>query len=321
MAKTIIRRLLILIFQLFFISVFVFFVGNIMPGDVIASLITEDSTYEEIAHLREIHGLNYHWHVRYINWMVGIFTEANFGRSITQARSVNDLITERAINTIRLSIATVILIYLVSIPLAIISAKKMGTIIDKTILIYSFVILAIPTVVLALINIFTFGIHFSLFPVRGSVNVTVSQGTYLYYLSILHHLALPAITGALIGTIGIIFFLRSELIENQNSDYVITARSKGVPLRKIYHVHILKNSLLPIVSNFGSVIAGLLTGSIFIEQVFSFPGVGSLFITSIMSRDFPVVNTLVLIFSFLTAIGVLIGDILIVIIDPRIRIK
>lgn len=132
---------------------------------------------------------------------------------------------------------------------------------------------------------------------------------------------LPAITLALISTTGIVYFLRSEIIDYESSDFVTTARSKGVPENTVYTKHILRNALLPIVAGSGSSIIAMFSGSIFIENVFAYPGMGQLFIQSIISRDFPVVNILVMLFAVITVITMLATDIIVTFIDPRIRIK
>jgi peptide/nickel transport system permease protein len=137
----------------------------------------------------------------------------------------------------------------------------------------------------------------------------------------MHHLILPAITGAILGCVGIVNILRSEIIEYENSDFVTTARSKGAPRRRLYTRHILRNASLPIAAGFAFTIVGLITGSVFIERVFSYPGMGNLFVMSIIRRDFSVANALVMMYGTLTIMGTLLSDIFMTIVDPRIRIK
>jgi peptide/nickel transport system permease protein len=132
---------------------------------------------------------------------------------------------------------------------------------------------------------------------------------------------LPALTGALLYTVSIIQYLRSEIIDYKNSDFVVTARSKGVPEKKVYSGHIFRNALLPVASLMGYDIAFLLSGSIFIENVFSYPGMGKLFLESIQRRDYAVVNALIILFAVLTVLGTLLSDIIMSLVDPRIRIK
>jgi len=322
MWKTIIRRFLILIPQLFILSVLIFIIGHNMPGDPLRGLIGPATTPEQMDMLREVHGLNDPWYVQYGRWMRGIFTEFNFGMSFQQQRPVLDVIGDRIMNTVRLSFLTTLFIYIIAIPLGIIAARKKDTFIDKTIMVYTFIALSMPTIVFALINLLVFGFNLGLFPTIGSVDTAAHMaGGLTRFASQMYHAVLPALTLALISTVGTIYFLRSEIIDNDASDFVTTARSKGVPEKKVYTRHILRNALLPIAGGFGSIFAGLFAGSIFIERVFAFSGMGDLFISSIMMQDWPVANTLIIFYAVLTVISMLMTDIIITIIDPRIRIK
>lgn len=321
MGKTIVRRFLILIPQIIFITLFIFILAEFMPGDPFAHLVESADGAAVAQQLTETLGLNLPWHVRYYRWIEGIVTRWDFGRSIQHARPVMDIVTERMANTLRLSGLTVVLTYLIAIPFGIWAGKHKDKWPDKAILLYAFTALALPTIVLSIVVIFFFGFQLQIIPIRGSVDIQAVPGTMGYTLSRLHHLIGPAITGALLSTVSIIFFLRNEIVDVQNSDFVTTARSKGVPQNDVYRKHILRNAMLPIVPSIGTTIGALFAGSIFIEMVFSYPGIGRLFIDSIMQRDFPVINTLVLLTAIITAIGVLISDLLLTIVDPRIRIK
>ncbi|MCL2573209.1 MAG: ABC transporter permease [Defluviitaleaceae bacterium] len=321
MWKTVVRRLLIFIPQIIVVSIIVFFAAQAMPGDAISGLIGEQADAAEVAHLRAIHGLDRPIHEQYLRWVGGILTEFDFGMSIAHSRPVTDLIGDRAGNTFRLSLLTLVFTYAIGVPLGVTAGRRRGTILDKIIVTYTFFAIAMPTLIFALINLFIFGFQLELIPIRGSVSVEITPGTFEHVLSRLHHLVAPALTGALLGTVAIINFLRSEVIETQNSDYVTTARSKGVPTRVIYRRHILRNSVIPVVGGFGMAIAFLLSGTIFIERVFSYPGMGDLFISSIINRDFPVANTLILMFAFFGVVGTLLGDIFLAMVDPRIRIR
>ena len=321
MWKTILRRLLILIPQLLILSLIVFLLGNAMPGDALTGLMSADMRYEDIAGMREALGLDRPWPVRYVEWIGGIILEGDFGRSFTHARPVMDLIGERAPNTFRLSLVTAIFFYMLAIPLGLLAGRFRETLLDRAIIFYTFFALAMPSVIFALINIFIFGFGLRWFPIQGSVDVRlVGQGA-AYWMSRLQHLVLPAFTGAFIGTTAAINVLRSEIINYENSDFVMTARAKGVPRRIVYTRHIFRNACLPIAAGLGFVIAGLLGGSVLIENVFAYPGMGNLFVTSITQRDFAVANVLILMFGALTVLGTLLSDLLMIAVDPRIRIK
>ena len=320
MWKTIVRRLLILIPQLIALSLAVFIIAHFMPGDALSGFYDPDMRAEDIAHIREALGLDRPWPIRYAEWVRGLL-QLDFGRSFLTHRPVLDVIGERATNTFRLSLVTTIFLYMIAIPLGMIAGRYREKFVDKAIIFYTFFALAMPTMLFAILNLWIFSFRLRWFPILGSVDPMLEAGTLAFHLSRFRHLILPALTGALLFTIGTINILRNQIIDNENSDYVTTARSKGVPNRVVYNRHILKNSSLPVVAGFGGAITGLLGGNIFIERVFAFPGMGQLFVNSIISRDFPVVNGLVLIYGVLIVTGVLLSDLFMMILDPRIRIK
>ena len=332
MWKTIVRRLLIMIPQLLVLSVLIFFLAHLMPGDALRGRVTPDMPPGMLQELREFHGLNDPWYVQYIRWMRALVFERDFGSSLSHNRPVVDVVGDRLRNTVRLSALTTLFTYMLAIPLGILAGRKNGKTVDKVIMLYTFIALSMPTVVLAIINLLLFGfghdfnifgftLNMGIFPQTGSVCPQAVHGTMGFHLSRLHHLVLPAFTLASISTVGIIYFLRSEIIDYEGSDFVTTARAKGVPEKDLYTGHILRNAFLPVAGGMGSIIAGLFAGSIFIEMIFSYPGMGNLFLTSITGRDFPVVNMLVMFFAVLSVVSMLVSDIILTIVDPRIRIK
>jgi len=321
MHKTIIRRLLILIPQLLVISMIVFVLAWIMPGDALQGREDPTLNMEMLERQRELLGLNDPWYQQYARWL-GNILRGDFGQSISNASPVLPLIGQRLTNTFWLALMTLILIYIIAIPLGIFAGRYNDRIADRAIGVYTFFALALPTVVFGIVLLLVFGFRLQWVPIRGSVTLEAhAAGGIQYLLSRLHHMILPAVTGALLGTIGIIQYLRGEIIAYKSSDYVMTARSKGTPENKIYSRHILRNALIPVASNAGLAIVGLFSGAVFIENVFSFPGMGRLFLDSIITRDFTVVNALILLFAFLIAVGVLLSDIFLATLDPRIRIK
>ncbi len=321
MWKTILRRAILMIPQLIILSLIVFGLGKMMPGDPFTGLISPDIDPAVIERLREEHGLNKPLPEQYVNWMTKIIRDRDFGKSYTYKVPVSKLIGERAQNTLWLSLLTLLLTYLIAIPLGIYAGRYQDSRFDKVVIIYNFISYAIPTFVLGLLFLLLFGYKLGWFPTTGSVELGVQKGTFAYALSKLHYMALPAITAAVLRTTGTIQYLRNEVIDAKTQDYVKTARSKGVPTNKVYSNHIFRNSLLPIAAFFGFTITGLLSGTVFIETIFGYSGMGELFISSMGSRDYSVMNTLVLLFGFLTLIGSLLSDIIMTIVDPRIRIE
>lgn len=321
MWKTVLRRVLMMIPQLIVLSVIVFVLGLMMPGDPFTGLITPDMDPLVIEELREKEGLNKPIPIQYRDWIVKIIRDGDFGRSYTYKMPVANKIGERASNTLWLSLLTLILTYLIAIPLGIYSGRYQGSGFDRAVIVYNFVSYAIPSFLLGLLLLLIFGFRLGWVPTAGSVALGVEKGTLAYIKSRLHYMILPAITAAILRTTGTIQYLRNEVIDAKTQDYVKTARSKGIPEDKVYSHHIFRNSLLPIAAFFGFTITGLLSGAVLIETVFSYPGMGELFITSIMSRDYPVMNSLVLLFGVLTLTGSLLSDIIMMIVDPRIRIE
>ena len=324
MIKTLIRRLIILIPQLIVVSLLIFFLAEMMPGDALSGLFRDDPdmTQEMMDIIRREHGMYGPWYVRYTTWL-GNMMQGEFGRSIVHNRPVTALIGERMGNTVLLSTVSVILVYAVALPLGIIAGKHRDKMPEKIISAYNFLQIAFPTVVFALVLQWVFAVLLMWLPHSGSIDVTiVSRGDFWEMtFSRLQHVMLPALSMSLLSGVGITQFLANEINDQKDMDYVTTARSKGVPIKDVYNRHIFRNSLLPIASNFGAIITGLFSGAIIIERIFSFNGMGSLFLSSIGAQDWPVVNFLVMFYGSLTVIGILISDIALTVFDPRIRIK
>lgn len=320
MWKTILRRVLLMLPQIFILSVLVFTVARFMPGDPFTGLITPETDPATIEALRERAGLNEPIYIQYLNWLGNAF-QGDFGMSYTYKIPVSSLIGDRALNTIFLSLLSLIFTYLIALPLGIFAGRYANSSFDKGVVLYNFISYAIPTFVLALLMVWFFGYELQWFPTNGSVSTGVASGTIEYFWSRFYHMLLPAITYALLATTGIIQYLRSEVIDAKQQDYVKTARSKGVPEDVVYSKHIFRNSILPVASTFGYEITGLIGGSVFIEQIFAYPGMGQLFIQSINGRDYSVIIALVLLFGVTTIVGTLLSDIIMTIVDPRIRIE
>ncbi|MGB2993923.1 MAG: oligopeptide ABC transporter permease [Paenisporosarcina sp.] len=319
MWKTIIRRVLMMIPQLLALSLLIFIMAKFMPGDPFTGLVTPDTDPARVEELRQQAGFYDPWYQQYATWMMNA-VQGDFGKSYTYKVAVADLIGDRALNTLWLSLVSVFLLYLIAIPLGVLAGRYQNTFLDKTVVLYSFISYAIPVFVLALIFLFLFGYKLQWFPTSGTVDIKYDNGSLGYIWSKTYHLLLPAITYAILGTTGVIQYLRTEVIDAKSQDYVRTARSKGIPLNKVYSRHIFRNSLLPIAAFLGFTITGLLGGSIFIETIFGYPGMGQLFIQSISGRDYSVITALVMLYGFLILLGSLLSDIIMSIVDPRIRI-
>ncbi|MDQ0063097.1 oligopeptide ABC transporter permease [Paenibacillus harenae] len=320
MWRTVARRMVIMIPQIFLLSILVFLMAKAMPGDALTGLLDPSIDPASLEAQRERLGLNNPWQVQYWDWITKAF-QGDFGQSFRFKMPVSDLIGQRMMNTIWLSIVTLILTYLIAIPLGITSGRYNDTWADRFITGYTYLGFAAPLFIFALLMLWIFGFHFGWFPTGGSVEPGMKPGTLEYVLSKFYHLLLPALSMALITTVTTVQLLRSEIIDTKQKDFIVTARAKGASESRVYNRHILRNSLLPIAAFFGYEITGLIGGTVFIESIYSYPGMGELFLSSISLRDFSVVTALVLLYGAASIIGALISDITLSAVDPRIRIK
>ncbi|WP_028612528.1 oligopeptide ABC transporter permease [Paenibacillus harenae] len=320
MWKTTARRMIIMIPQILLLSILVFLLAKAMPGDALTGLLDPSIDPAALEAQRERLGLNNPWYVQYWDW----FTKAlqgDFGQSFRFKMPVADLIGQRMMNTVWLSLLTLVLTYLIAIPLGIISGRYHDTWADRMITGYTYLGFAAPLFIFALLMLWAFGFHFGWFPTEGSVTPGLTPGTWEHVVSKFYHILLPALSMALITTVTTVQLLRSEIIDTKQRDFIITARAKGASEARVYNRHILRNSLLPIAAFFGYEITGLIGGTVFIESIFSYPGMGQLFLSSISLRDFSVVTALVLLYGAASIIGALLSDMILSAVDPRIRIK
>ena len=320
MWKTILRRVLLMLPQIFILSVLAFLIAKMMPGDPFTGLITPETDPNTIEALRVKSGFYDPLPVQYWNWISKAF-RGDFGQSYTYKYEVTKLIGERIGNTVWLSLLTLILTYLIALPLGMIAGRYQNSWADKAIVVYTFITYSIPVFVFALVLLWLFGYTLGWFPTRGSVDSDVVSGTLAYYLNKFHHLILPAFTMAILSTTGTIQYVRPGVIDAKSQDYVRTARAKGVPENVVFNRHIFRNSILPIAAFLGYEFTGLIGGSVFIENIFSYPGMGNLFVTSITGRDYSVILALLLLFGTATLLGTLLSDIIMSIVDPRVRVQ
>ncbi|ADU28408.1 oligopeptide ABC transporter permease [Evansella cellulosilytica] len=320
MWKLVVRRIMIMIPQIFVLSILVFLMAKAMPGDALTGLIDPSIDAEAREAMRERLGLNNPWYVQYWDWITNAM-QGNFGQSFRYKMDVSELIGQRMVNTFWLSLMTLIFTYLIAIPLGITSGRYNDTWGDRLITGYTYVGFAAPLFIFALLMVFIFGFQLGWFPTSGSVTPGLQPGTFEYVLSKINHLLLPSLSMALITTVSTVQYLRSEIIDTKQKEFIITARAKGASEQRVYNRHILRNSLLPIAAFFGFELTGLIGGTVFIENIFNYPGMGQLFLQSIQMRDFSVVTALVLLFGIASILGALLSDIILSLVDPRIRIK
>lgn len=320
MIKYTLRRILGMIPMLFLISIVVFSLAKMMPGDSLSGEIdptNTDPAYIEM--MREKLGYNDPLPQQYFRWITNIL-QGEFGKSTRYQIPAEELIVERLPNTIFLGFSSIIITYIMAFVMGIYSGRRPYTLGDNLIAGWNYLGFAIPSFVAAVFAIYFFAFELDWFPSNGSVDIELTKGTFEYFLSRVHHVILPALCLGMLSTASYTQFLRNDIIENSRKDFVRTARAKGTKESKIYNVHILRNSIIPLVTFLGFDLVSLVSGALITETIFTYPGIGQLFLNSVTNRDYSVLMVLTLMFTFLVLIGNLIADLLYGIVDPRIRI-
>ena len=319
MFKLIIRRFLLLLPQLIILSFIVFFLSETIN---IFTWTSEGGTEMANAFIVNI-GLDTIFS-RYWSWLVEIVTTGYFGWSFRyQAPAMEVVVNLRLPNTLRLSMVTLLLVYGIGIPLGIISGRYPGKWTDRAIQIVTQIGASLPSFTLALILLLIFGFQFGWFPTSGSLPPGMSReaGFIPYHMGRLSHVALPALSLAIIQLITPMKYLRSDIIDNEQQEFVALARAKGASEAHLFKKHIFKNSLTSLIGSFPMQLATIVTGSIIIESLFTFPGIGELFFSAFSRNDIDVVSSSVLVFGLLILLGAFISDILLISLDPRIKIE
>ena len=307
-----VKRLLLMIPTLFGVSVLVFFLLSI-SGNPIRNLLPADATREDIEQLRKEMHLDRPIPVRYVIWLKDVM-RGDFGKSYTGSHpEVFPELMRRLPATLELAVITMFIATLLSVVVALMSVQKPGGLFDQVSRTIIFVFLAMPAFWLGIELIILFSRKLSWFPPAGQ-----GEGSVFNHLS---HLALPAITLGVGTAASLCRVLRASLLEILHSDFIRTARAKGLSSRVVLMRHTLRNALIPFVTLSGLTIAGLLEGSIIVESVFAWPGIGQWMVDAIKGRDTPVVMAGVLLTAVIYSGVNLIVDLLYTVIDPRVRLE
>lgn len=308
-----IYRRLFTVFPILFITVTViFFIVEIMPGDAAEVLAGPGANLIDVERLREMLGLDLPAHVRYYNFLVRLST-GDLGKSLTTPIPVSKLILDSLPVTLTLAFFSMGWALIIGIPAGIVSALKKNTRIDLLVSLGALFGISTPGFWLALILILILSVQLKILPAAGFVNPLFDP------INGIKHMILPSLTLGLILAAYIARITRSSLVEVMLQDYILAARARGLPEKIVIYKHALKNGLIPVVTVVGFQFGGLLGGSIIIETIFSIAGMGKLLYTSILNRDYPVIEgvaiTMVVVYIFLN----LLIDIVYMYLDPRVR--
>ena len=308
--------------MLFGISVILFVMMHLAPGDPTSLRygLNPQVSQSARANFDKIYDLDKPVAVQFVLWLKR-FVLLDFGRSFIDDQPVIRKIAARLPATLILQVMSIILIFLIALPIGIISAVKRKSVFDRVMTIIVFIGYAMPTFWLALLLIFVFGFKLQWLPISGmSPWYTTYLDVFGKLKDISWHLILPVVTTAFGGLAALSRYSRSSMIEVMNENYILTARAKGLPEKRVIMVHALRNALLPIVTIMGLTLPGLISGSFIFETIFAWPGMGRLGYQAIMNYDYPVVMGVGVIASFLTLFGIFLSDIMYAIVDPRIRL-
>lgn len=314
------KKIITLIMTLFLVSVAAFLAFQIIPGDVVKSIVGEDASPEREEQLREQLGLNAPPVERYFRWMAGV-VRGDFGvsyryyKNMNELMPVTELIGDKLPVTLWLAAVSMLFILLVSIPLGVFWARSGNRVLDAALGVVTQTAMAVPSFFLGVLVTFVFGVTFRWFAPGGYVSYRENFGSFMRYL------LFPALSVAIPKIAMTARFLRNSMLTELQSDYVRTAYSKGCTKRRVMYGHVLRNAMMPVVTFLGMIIAEIVAGSIVVEQVFGLPGIGRLLISSINTRDFPVVQILILYITFVVIFVYFLVDILYRVIDPRISEK
>lgn len=317
------KRLLLMIPLIFGITLISFSVIHLAPGSPVEveSEMSLKASTQARENLKKLYGLDKPLHIQYFEWLRR-FVMLDFGKSFTDGKKVTDKIKERIPVTLTINMLSLILIFMIAVPVGVLSATKQYSLFDKLTTIFVFIGFSTPTFWLALILMIIFGVSLGWLPISGIQSIDVSEmNSFERLIDWIKHLILPVGISAFGGIAGLSRYCRSSMLEVLKQDYIRTARAKGLRESDVIISHALRNALLPIVTILGLAIPGLIGGSVIFETIFSIPGMGQLFYSSAMSRDYPTIMGILVIGAVLTLIGNLIADISYAILDPRIRVR
>ncbi len=316
MITYILRRLLVSIPILFGITVIVFFVASQMPGDAVLAMIsTETPQAEDLIKLRRGQlGLDQPIYMQYLNWILQLL-QGNLGYSFQSGESVIDILWARIPATIELMGTALLIAILTGVVMGVVSALKQYSKIDYTFTVMGFAGISIPDFFLGMVLVYLFAIQWHIFPTSG----ISTAGDAWSLIDNVRHLVLPALALGLVRTATFMRYTRNSVLEVMNNDYVRTARAKGLSEWLVITRHILRNALIPVVTVIGLMLPVLFGGSVIIEMIFQWPGIGLMFIGAVTSRDSPVIMGYVLFSAVIVQICNLLTDIAYSFLDPRIR--
>ncbi|MCR8726050.1 ABC transporter permease [Frigidibacter sp. ROC022] len=311
----VLRRILQLLPVLLLASIGIWAMLYAVPGGPVGMILGENATPEQIAATRAELGLDRPVVVQYLDWLGSVF-RGDLGLSIHSREPVLDLIMHRLPATLQLAFVATIVAILLGVPVAIISAMRPGSWLDRVLSGWSALALGVPTFWLGILLILLFAVYLHLLP-----SASVYAPLWSDPVTALKSLILPALTLGVYVSGVLARFLRASLVSEMNADYVRTARSKGLPERQIMRAHIIRNAMLPFITIVGLQMAAFIGGAVVTEAVFTYPGLGRLLIQAINTRDYPLIQGCIVVILVIYVLINLTVDVIYAYVDPRIEYR
>jgi len=318
MLAYIVKRLLQSIITMLGISVIIFALVNLIPGNPYASMIDLSMSPEQVDALLRQLGYYDPLTVKYVKWL-GRMLQGDMGVSIFYKEPVAAIIMSRLGNTALLAVAAILIGSMIGIVTGIFTSRHRKSLIDYLTTIFAFLGLSIPTFFFGMLLIKVFGVDLKWLPVSGKSTIGVTLSGMDYAWDVMKHLVMPAMVLGLMHAAALMRYTRSSMLEIQQQDYIRTARAKGLGERAVIYKHALKNALNPIITILSLKVPALLSGALLTETVFVWPGVGRLNYEAVLHRDYPLIMGIVMVLALFTLLSNLIADMLYAAVDPRIK--
>ncbi len=319
MITFIIRRLLVTIPMLLVISFLIYLGLELTPGDAVSHMIDPEAasrmTPEEFDQLREALGLNKSFVERYGIWL-GNVVHGNFGHSLAGGAPITEIVLDRLPATLELGLFALVFSTLIGAVLGTLSALRRGSVTDSALTVFGMLGVSIPEFFFGLVAILIFALHLAWLPVGGRL-----MPGYESFWDRLPHLILPGVVLSLMMTAGVMRYTRSAMLDSLSREFIRTARAKGLPQWRINLIHALRAALTPVVVLIGFRLPTLIGGTVIIEKVFQWPGIGNEFISAVRGSDYPLVMMIALLTVLAMLLASLIVDVLTALIDPRVRLS
>lgn len=308
----ILRRVLAVIPVMLLVAVFVFLLLRLTPGDPAAIIAGDMATPAQLERIREAMGLNQPLHVQFVTWL-GQLLRGDLGVSLISNTPVAAMVADRIGPTLSIALLTIVMSVALAVPMGVLAAWKHRSAADYAVMTFSVLGFSVPVFVIGYLFILIFSLRLGWFPVQGFQPISAGPGAFLSTAF------LPALTLSTIYVALIARMTRANMLEVLGEDYIRTARAKGAPERRVLFRHALRNAAVPILTVIGTGFALLIGGVVVTETVFNIPGVGRLTVDAILARDYPVIQAMILLTSFLYVLVNLLIDLSYSLFDPRIR--